>query len=344
MKKYFIILFAILGSILFLPSCNSERAAQRKARRASKINNITLPSVCGKAGEVLIVMDKPLWESEEGSELRGILTQDYPCLPQKEPIFTIYDTPHKAFSGSFVTHRNIIVINVDSKFDVPLATYKKDVWAEPQLVITLSAPNKESLSKLITKEEEKMISAIEMAERDRIVENVKKYRNIQTEEIAEKIFGGSPYFPQNYTIKKKSNNFLWVSSETTYVNQTILMYSYPYTGDESFSNENIIKKRNEILEVNVPGVRNNSYMITSTMKKPVTSWIKYKNMRFAETRGLWELYGDYMGGPFVCHSFLSRDGKNVIVIEGFVYAPKYPKRNYLRYVESTLYSFHWANN
>ena len=49
-----------------------------------------------------------------------------------------------------------------------------------------------------------------------------------------------------------------------------------------------------------------------------------------------------MGGPFVAHAFYSQDGKDMIVMEGFVYAPKYDKRHYVRQVESILYSFEWA--
>ena len=33
--------------------------------------------------------------------------------------------------------------------------------------------------------------------------------------------------------------------------------------------------------------------------------------------------------------------KEIIVVEGFVYAPRYDKRDYIRQVESILYSFDW---
>ena len=61
-------------------------------------------------------------------------------------------------------------------------------------------------------------------------------------------------------------------------------------------------------------------------------------------RGYWEVYGDYMGGPFVSHSFYSRDGKSIITLDSFVYAPKYDKRHYLRQVEALLYSFEWVKD
>ena len=85
----------------------------------------------------------------------------------------------------------------------------------------------------------------------------------------------------------------------------------------------------------------NTYMTTGEFLPPTLRFVKYKDFNFAEVRGFWEVYNDYMGGPFVSHSFYSPDGKEVVVAEAFVYAPKYDKRQYLRQVESLLYSFEW---
>ena len=43
-------------------------------------------------------------------------------------------------------------------------------------------------------------------------------------------------------------------------------------------------------------------------------------------------------------AFLSVLCTAFIVLQGFVYAPKYDKRHYLRQVESIIYSFEWAKN
>ena len=59
---------------------------------------------------------------------------------------------------------------------------------------------------------------------------------------------------------------------------------------------------------------------------------------------MWDVKNDFMGGPFVSHSFYSRDGQDIIVVEAFVYAPRYDKRQYLRQVESILYSWEWAED
>ena len=88
----------------------------------------------------------------------------------------------------------------------------------------------------------------------------------------------------------------------------------------------------------------NTYMTTSTAVTPGIEYKRYKGREFAEVRGFWEVYNDYMGGPFVSHAFYSPDGQEVIVLQAFVYAPKYDKRQYLRQVESIIYSYEWAES
>ena len=76
---------------------------------------------------------------------------------------------------------------------------------------------------------------------------------------------------------------------------------------------------------------------------PGSSNFDYNGRSIVELRGLWEAYNDFMGGPFVSHSFLSPDRKEIVTLDGFVYAPRYDKRSYLRQVEACLYSFEWNN-
>jgi hypothetical protein len=129
------------------------------------------------------------------------------------------------------------------------------------------------------------------------------------------------------------------------VTQGILIYKYPVVeGKDMMNLDNIIEENNAMLKANVPGMFENTYMMTSNFVKPSIEYLKYKGRDFAQLRGFWEVYNDFMGGPFVAQAFYSQDGKDMIVMEGFVYAPKYDKRHYLRQVESILYSFEWAKS
>ncbi len=156
--------------------------------------------------------------------------------------------------------------------------------------------------------------------------------------------GGAPHFPTGYRVRKKTDDFIWISDDKQYTTQGVFVYKYPASENENFTEQNIISHRNKFLKENVPGMFDNTYMITNEIAAPETKFVRFRGRQFAETRGLWEVFGDFMGGPFVSHSFYSRDGKDIIVLDGFVYAPKYDKRQYLRQVEAILYSFEWPDD
>jgi hypothetical protein len=58
---------------------------------------------------------------------------------------------------------------------------------------------------------------------------------------------------------------------------------------------------------------------------------------------LWRVEGDFMGGPFVNITFVDEKTSRLVILDGFVYAPKYDKRDYLRQVEALMHSVKpWA--
>ncbi len=300
-----------------------------------------LPSVSGNAGDVLIVINRNFWEGEVGDALRDILACDYPFLPQREPVFTLYNTPHSSFSGSFMVHRNIIIANISPEIDSAGMEYHSNVWAKPQVVVGINARDEKEAVAMIGENREMIVNTIEQGERDRIINNSIKFEDRSVRETVTGIIGGSPYFPRGYTIKKKTGECIWISQETTYVNQGILVFKFPYTDPAQLSREYMEKKLYSLWQKHVPGMRENSYMTPNRLIQPSFENISYRGMPMIEMRGLWEVENDYMGGPFVCHIFPDRQNRNIIILNGFVYAPKYDKRNYLRQVESILYSFRW---
>ena len=302
-----------------------------------------LPNVSGKAGEVIVVINQGEWEGEAGEEIRTLLASDCPFLPQKEPLYTLVNINPSNFSNIFQIHRNLLLVDIDHNVDSARVVFRSDVWASPQCVINVEAPDSESAVKLLEDRGRDIQTMLEQAERDRIIANSKKYEESSLRPAVNKFIGGSPYFPAGYKIKKQTDDFLWIAYDTQIL-QDVFIYKYPAGGEDDFSPENLVARRNEFMKNNVPGMFENTYMTTSNITMPSVEYLKYKGRDFAEMRGFWEVYNDYMGGPFVSHSFYSPDGKEIITMEAFVYAPKYDKRNYLREVESILYSFEWNNS
>lgn len=300
-----------------------------------------LPSVSGKAGEVLVVMTKADWEGELGEETRKILADETPWLVQQEPLFTLVNVPPTSFTDLFKVHRNVLYFNIDEKADTTGLLYRNDVWSRPQCVLQLTAHNVENAKELINSEGSRIMRYLDQAERDRVIRNTMLYEEKTLAETVSNLFEGTLHFPKGYKLRKASKDFIWIADDKQYVYQDILIYRYPINSDHPFTSDNLVQNRNEVLKANVPGMFDNTYMITSSYFTPQIEYLKYKGRNLVQLRGMWEVYNDYMGGPFVSHSFYSPNGKDIIVIEAFVYAPRYPKRQYLRQVESLLYSWEW---
>lgn len=319
-------------ALITLSSCSQE---QRK--------KALLPNISGKAGEVIVVIGQNDWEGAVGTVLRDSLTCDFPQLPQREPLFTLVNVPQSAFGSMFQIHRNIIIINISKDVTEPGVVYRNDVWAAPQTVIRVNAPDSETAVEILKENNTTIVGMLEEAERDRMIRNARKYEQQGIAPVVTEMVGGSPHFPSGYRIKKKTDNFIWVTYDPEYVSQGIFIYKYPVVkGQDMMSSQSLLTENSLMLMDNVPGMFENTYMTMSSFAPPTIKYMKYRGLKFAEIRGLWEVHNDYMGGPFVTHVFYSPDGEYMIGLEGFVYAPKFDKRHYLRQVESIIYSFEWA--
>lgn len=314
--------------ILALTSCKGGKKA-------------LLPSISGKAGEVIVVIDRDNWEGNLGVEVRELLACDCPYLAQLEPMYSLVNVTPGGFADLFKVHRNIVIFDINEDKTENKVSYLHDIWAAPQCVINVSAKDAKAATELVQANGKFIVSAIEQAERDRVIRNSIRYEERSLAPQVAEIFGGSPHFPMGYKLKKKTDSFIWIADEKQYTIQGVLIYKYPATVAEEFTRDNIVSHRNAILKENVPGMFDGTYMTTSKVITPDVEYLKYKGRDFAQLRGYWEVENDYMGGPFVSHSFFSPDGMEVIVAEAFVYAPKYDKRQYLRQVESILYSWEW---
>ncbi len=329
MKRIFNLLLCI-AVLMATDSCKSAKTL--------------LPNVSGKAGEVIVVIDKDYWEGNLGNEVRAVLAKDCEYLPQREPLYSLVNITTGAFSDMFKYHRNIVIFNVAPDVTKQGVEYRNDVWAHPQCVIQLNAASADSALAVLSRNSEIIAGALEQAERNRVIANTLQYEESKLGEAVEAMIGGKVHFPVGYAVRKVTDDFLWIADEKQYTTQGVFVYKYPAEEGENFAKERIISQRNAFLQANVPGMFDNTYMVTSEYVEPGVKYLKYRGRDIVETRGLWEVYNDFMGGPFVSHSFYSKDGKEIIVLEAWVYAAKFDKRHYLRQVESLLYSFEWSED
>ncbi len=309
---------------------------------AGSQGNTMLPNVTGTAGEVLIVMDNDLWKSETGNALRGALEQEFPALPQPEPLFDVIHITSGAFDALFKMHRSVVITDVSSTNSTTEIKYFENIWAKPQLVVRLLAPDTESLNRLIAENSERLIYNLQKYDRKRLADVYKTGKDLNIKSLLSK-FGIDMAVPRGYNIDINADDFASMSIEAPQTSQVLFIYRYPYYGKNDFTTQRLIEKRDEFLKKYTVGTRAGSYMTTASIYPPISYDLKINGSEFVELRGLWELNKGYMGGPFISHSTLDSLKNEIITVEAYVYNPNNKKRSLMRQMEAIVYSFGLVN-
>ena len=312
MKKYFSYLSIALVTFVFA-SCGL------KGNHTSS----------GRAYELLVVVDHGVWDRAAGRALHDALDSDMPGLPQSEPSFRIMYTSPKDYDSTLKLIRNIIIV-------------AKDVYANPQMILTIQAPNEEEFEKFVKENRQTIINFFTRAEMNRQITSLeKKHSNFISNKV-DSLFGCDIWLPAELTNSKTGEDFFWASTNTGTADRNFVMYSYPYTDKDTFTKEYFVHKRDSVMKANIPGFKEGVYMATDSLLTDVRP-INVQNSYTMEARGLWRMKGDFMGGPYVSHTRLDENNQRIITAEIFVYSPDKMKRNLVRQMEASLYTLKLPN-
>jgi hypothetical protein len=316
-------LFALLTAI-FMSSCiNTGRV---------------LPSVTGSQFELLVVMNDSSWKSADGKQLKEILTQEIYGLPQIEPMFDVHHCTHATFTDVLKPARNLILAEISGRFSAPKISFTHDMWAYPQAITKIMAPDDESFQRAISEHGDKILDFFLKAERERQTDYNRANINAQAAKEIQKMFGITLDVPKGISKITKGENFIWIMNDNASLHQDILVYSYPYTDANTFTKDYLIAKRDSITKANIPGEIKGSYMITEKNPEAQFREIWVNKGYCAELRGLWKVSGVGMGGPFYSHTRLDEINGRVITVDVFVFAPARSKRNPIRQLEAVVYT------
>ncbi len=306
-----------------------------------EINEKVLPRATGKSGELLIVADSVYWNHQTGEAIKQIFTETQEGLPQQEALFDIIHLPHRAFAQIFKTNRNIIIVEIKPNGKNKL-TINSDVWSENQLIVSISAPNDKVAAEMILKNGSALIDYFNDKENERLK---LKYSQNAVNPVSKQIkmqFHVNMKLDELYNIAKREDDFLWVRKEKMVgehpVSQGLFIYTYPYTSDSTFNVSSLVEKRNYYTQKFVQGSGKGTYMLAYDEYVPKEKEITLDGKYSKELRGLWYVKGDFMGGPFINYTFVDEKRNKVISIDGYVYAPRFDKREYLRELEALIRS------
>ena len=342
---------AALALALSMASCgNKEGAAKEGAKKenvkkattkkatSKKKKSLLMPNASGLPYEMLVVMDDDQWDRPLGRAVFNVLDSDVPGLPQSERSFRISRVEPDGFnSNMFRIMRNVIKVDIQNIYTQPKFKFARNVYSYPQMIMTLQAPDEESLTEYINNNQQSIIDFFTKAEMNREIENLRERHNPEVSRLAEEILGVDIWVPWGLNRFKKGKDFLWASTNVGKKDMNLVLYSYPYTDKNTFTLDYFLQKRDSVMKANIPGGPKGSYMTTNHDYVYVEDGtVRGKYAQIA--RGLWRIQGDRMGGPFVSHSRVDEANGRVVVAEAFIYAPESLKRDLLRRMEAALYT------
>lgn len=329
MLKSKLLPFILFIIIIIISSCETNQTGK--------------PHSKGKTLEIMVVTNnKGQWKSEIGDAVKEFFKQEHIGLPQSEELFTIFHLPQEAFIKMYEANRDILIIDISEKVKQNQIETKKDLWAVPQRVVKISAKNNKEFFKLFEKNKNGILKLFHEVERERMQRAFKSTENAKIKHALQQKFGISLTMPTAYKIATQDSNFIWIRKENIEDSQALIIYSEDYTSTDAFNLENIISRRNKITKRYIPGPLKGSVMIVSEeFIPPLAKEIDFNGLYAIETRGLWNVTHDYMGGPFLSYTFVDERNNKLITIDSYVYAPQTTKKEMLKHLEAIAYSFKW---
>ncbi|MBQ9640311.1 MAG: DUF4837 family protein [Bacteroidaceae bacterium] len=334
MKKIRLHTLFIIFAALLVCGCSGERHPNGQRKRTA---SLLTPKSSGNPYEVMVVCDDSVYQGYAGKAIQTILDKPLLGLPQVEEQFHKSHITEKHYNHITNIFRNIVKINIGREYTMAKMKVERDVHATPQLIITLQGPDQVSVSQHITERTKDITSLINSEEINAAANDFYYEHNVKFAKKVKEMFGCEFYIPVDLKKMKVGKDFIWASNDGLSSIQNICIYSLPYVSEKMLTRNPYIALRDKVMADNIPGEHKGSVMATNR-DYVWTKGITVRGNYAMEARGLWEMTGEAMGGPFISHSRIDTVNNRIIVVEGFVFAPDKMKRTMLRRLEAALYT------
>ena len=292
--------------------------------------------------------------------VEAVMAADMPCMPQVEPYFRVTKVATAQFDDMFKPTRNILFVDINpQKYTQLKAKVSNNYWSTPQAICRIQTPSEEEF---VAYWLEHGAEIREWFVNQEIKRQMKFYR-ASTNKDARAILQAQGYdmlIPEDYmvimdTVLEGASTYslrqsvtvapevrlLWCCNNKGSMRRDLVVYSYPYTDENTFTLDYLNAKRDAVLSRVVSASVEGSYMGTEySVFPPQMRAITVQDDEYAtEVRGLWKILdGEAMGGPYVSHTRLDQVNGRVVTAEAFLYAAGQKKRTALRQAEAILYT------
>ncbi len=283
----------------------------------------------GKINQLLLVMEDKDWKGALGDTVRKYFARDVLVLPQREPLFSINQIAPEVYDETFFILRNILMIEKGAPAGLKVL---HDEYAEPQIIVKITGRDNKEISDILNRKADSIIKLFKDNDITVLQSRFRK-KDLTDDSKIREMLGITIDLPNSFKKIVEKDGFFWYREDLPFGSKNILLYSVPKQPLESVA-ERITKIRDSIGKKYIPGPLPETWMVTEKSFAPVQQQLRFNEMQVIESRGLWEVENDYMGGPYLNY-IIPLDDK-VVIAEGFIYLPSDEKRNMLTELEAIL--------
>lgn len=319
------VFFLLVG--LFFSACKEQQKSPRIVQSKG------LPS------ELLLVVDKSVWESPVADTLKQIVEGPVPGLPQAEAFFRVTRILSDYYAQTYTTFHSKLFVKLDGSVVEPMLGVSYNVCARPQVELTVLAPSLPAMGQFLSRNGNYIRDVIADAQLDMRIERLRKKYNTKLCADVKSMFGKQMLAPVEIRASKRGDNFLWAGSNLNTKDLNVVLYSYPWDGSDVLQPFHFAEVRDSVMKINIPGSQPDQWMETSREDglPLISSRLRVLDGALTqEVRGLWQMRHGALGGPFMALARVDTAARQVFVAEGFVYSPSTDKRDLLRSVEATI--------
>ena len=294
----------------------------------------------GTPSELLVVIPTSLIDTDIADTLQTITDCDAPGLGSSERIFRTMTIGAKGYEKVYKLMHSQLRVELDPKQQKPVLGVARDVNARPQLQLLVRAASPADLRGFLSQNREHIQHLILDFQLERYANMLRtKHSRKVTTELRR--LGYDVSMPVDMASAKRGRDFLWASSNRGGDKDiNFVFYTLPWHGEDITDIDFYVHKRDSVMQANVPGSQEGQWMQTSrTPEGEPILWPllrKSNDSEQVEIRGLWDMKGGFMGGPFVAHVSVDTVAGKIVFAEGFVFSPNSAKRDLLRSVEAGL--------
>jgi hypothetical protein len=321
------------------------------------------PSAFGKINSLVVIADSSTWEAGVGDSVAYFFEAPYIILPQPEPIFDVrFIEPERiAAEPSWGQLRNYVVLADLSDTDSPTTqmvmndlsdakiqqvreegfgtAVARNKWATGQQLVYIMGETHNELLNGMSSVYPGVVKRIQQGEDERMrVTTWFEGTNRKLGDTVREVAGAYLDVPGGYDrVPLDAEDVVWLRKEVQGASLNIMVTKVPYRDQAQLSKEGLKEIRNRVGREYVSSTTDDTYMRINDEDLPLFTEATELNGAFAiEGRGIWEIENDYLAGPFVSYLLNDTSSNELVLVDGFVYAPGRKKRDLMEEVVQVI--------